>query len=676
MEYFVTGATGFIGKRLVKKLLARRGSTVHFLVREESRDKVASLLAAWGVSEARAKPVYGDLGKPMLGVGKAAIKELTGRIDHFFHLAAVYDLKADADSQIVANIEGTRNAVALANAIKAGIFQHCSSIAAAGLYEGVFREDMFEEAENLDHPYFATKHDSEKIVRQEVKGAWRVYRPALVVGDSKTGEMDKIDGPYYFFKLIQRLRGMLPPWMPAVGIEGGRINIVPVDFVVDAMDHIAHAKDQDGKAFHLVDPTPNRVGDVLNTFAKAAHAPQMSLRVNAALLGFIPNSVKKGLLALTPVRRIKNAVMKDLGLPDDMLQFVNYPTRFDCRETTALLKGTGIECPRLEDYAYRLWDYWERNLDPDLFIDRTLKGQVQGRVVLVTGGSSGIGLAAAHKLAAAGAITVIVGREQDKLDAAKAEIEAALKEAAAGKKKGADNGGQVITLSADLADMASCDRMVAELVERFGGVDVLINNAGRSIRRGIESSYDRFHDFERTMQLNYFGCLRTTMGLLPHMAAKRRGHVVNISSIGVLTNAPRFSAYVASKAALDAWTRCAASEFVDVGVTFTSINMPLVRTPMIAPTKLYQNVPTLSPDEAADLIVQAIVYKPVRIATRLGIFGEVLHALAPRVAQIVMNTTFRMFPDSDAAKAPKEGDRPKATADQIAFANLMRGIHF
>jgi NAD(P)-dependent dehydrogenase (short-subunit alcohol dehydrogenase family)/thioester reductase-like protein len=645
-------------------------------VREESRDKVASLLAAWGVSEARAKPVYGDLGKPMLGVGKAAIKELTGRIDHFFHLAAVYDLKADADSQIVANIEGTRNAVALANAIKAGIFQHCSSIAAAGLYEGVFREDMFEEAENLEHPYFATKHDSEKIVRQEVKGAWRVYRPALVVGDSRTGEMDKIDGPYYFFKLIQRLRGMLPPWMPTVGIEGGRINIVPVDFVVDAMDHIAHAKDQDGKAFHLVDPTPYRVGDVLNIFAKAAHAPQMSLRVNAALLGFIPNSVKKGMLALTPVRRIKNAVMKDLGLPDDMLQFVNYPTRFDCRDTTALLKGTGIECPRLEDYAYRLWDYWERNLDPDLFIDRTLKGQVQGRVVLVTGGSSGIGLAAAHKLAAAGAITVIVGREQDKLDAARAEIEAALKEAAAGKKKDADNGGTVVTLSADLADMASCDRLVAELVERFGGVDVLINNAGRSIRRGIESSYDRFHDFERTMQLNYFGCLRTTMGLLPHMAAKRRGHVVNISSIGVLTNAPRFSAYVASKAALDAWTRCASSEFADQGITFTTINMPLVRTPMIAPTKIYNNVPTLSPEQAADMIAQACISKPVRIATRLGVFGEVLHALVPRVAQIVMNTSFRMFPDSDAARGDKGSAKPQLSAEAVAMQQLMRGIHF
>ena len=669
MEYFVTGASGFIGRRLVKKLLSRRGAVVHFLIRQSSQDKVAELLAYWGVDEKRAKPVFGDLVQPRLGLTKAALKQLGG-IDHFFHLAAVYDLGADAESQVQINIEGTRNAVVAANEMKAGCFQHVSSIAAAGLYEGVFREDMFEEAENLDHPYFQTKHESEKIVRKECKVPWRVYRPSLVVGDSATGEMDKIDGPYYFFKLIQRMRQMLPPWMPTLGIEGGRINIVPVDFVVAAVDHIAHQKGHDGKAFHIVDPTPYRVGDILNIFASAAHAPQFALRLNAALLGFIPNSVKKGMLALTPVRRIRNAVMKDLGLPEDIITFVNYPTRFDCREATAALKGSGIECPRLPDYAYRLWDYWERNLDPDLFIDRTLKGKVRGKVVLVTGGSSGIGLAAAHKIAQAGAITVIVGRDQDKLDTAKGEIDAALKEA------GNPNGGEVVTLSADLASIEDCDRMVAWLVEKYGGVDVLINNAGRSIRRGIESSYDRFHDFERTMQLNYFGCLRTTMGLLPQMAAKRSGHVVNISSIGVLTNAPRFSAYVASKAALDAWTRCAASEFIDVGITFTTINMPLVKTPMIAPTKIYENVPTLNPDEAADLIVQAIVYKPVRIATRLGVFGQILHAAAPRIAQIVMNTTFRMFPDSDAAKGAKDAEKVKATADQIAFANLMRGIHF
>jgi NAD(P)-dependent dehydrogenase (short-subunit alcohol dehydrogenase family) len=224
--------------------------------------------------------------------------------------------------------------------------------------------------------------------------------------------------------------------------------------------------------------------------------------------------------------------------------------------------------------------------------------------------------------------------------------------------------------------MEDCDRFVKLLIENHGGVDVLVNNAGRSIRRGIESSFDRFHDFERTMQLNYFGALRLTMGLLPKMIERRSGHVINISSIGVLTNAPRFSAYVASKAALDAWTRCAASEFADVNIKFTTINMPLVRTPMIAPTKIYQNVPTLTPDEAADLISQAIVFKPVRIATRMGIFGEVLHALVPRVAQIVMNTSFRMFPDSDAAKGAGEKKVPQLSADQMALQQLLRGVHF
>ncbi|MCE1193669.1 MAG: SDR family oxidoreductase [Acidovorax sp.] len=662
MKYFVTGATGFIGKRLVKKLLERKGAVVYFLLRQESADKVAGLRSYWGVGAARAVPVYGDLTARKLGVSAQDVKALKGKIDHFYHLAAVYDLAADEETQVAVNIEGTRNTVELARAIEAGHFHHVSSIAAAGLYEGVFREDMFDEAEGLDHPYFQTKHESEKIVRQDCKVPWTVYRPAMVVGDSQTGEMDKIDGPYYFFKLIQRLRELLPPWMPTVGLEGGRVNIVPVDFVVNALNAISHQKDIGKKCYHLVDPVGYRVGDVLDIFSRAAHAPRMNLFVNAALLGFIPKGVKRSLMALAPVRRVRNAVMKDLGLPEDMLTFVNYPTRFDCRETLAALKGSGVACPNLKDYAWRLWDYWERHLDPELFIDRTLKGTVAGKVVLVTGGSSGIGLAAAHKFAEAGATTLICGRDQDKLDEACAEAKA--------------KGYQFIAYPADIADMADCDRFVQLLIDNHGGVDFLINNAGRSIRRAIESSYDRFHDYERTMQLNYFGCLRVTMGLLPGMVEKRKGHVVNISSIGVLTNAPRFSAYVASKAALDAWTRCASSEFADQGITFTTINMPLVRTPMIAPTKIYNNVPTLSPEEAADMIAQACIFKPVRIATRLGITGQLLHALVPRVAQITMNTSFRMFPDSTAAKGGSKDAKPQLSAEAVALQQMMRGIHF
>ncbi len=665
MHYFITGATGFIGKRLVKKLLERKGTTVYFLLRAESAAKVADLHAYWGLTTAeaqtRAVAIHGDLTLPGLGVSATDVKLLKGKVDHFHHLAAVYDLGADEDSQVAVNIDGTRNAVELAQAIGAGHFHHVSSIAAAGLYEGVFREDMFDEAEGLDHPYFKTKHESEKIVRKECRLPWTVYRPAMVVGDSTTGEMDKIDGPYYFFKLIQRMRQILPPWMPSVGLEGGRINIVPVDFVVNALAHISHQPGTAGRCFHLVDPVGYRVGDVLDIFSQAAHAPRMNLFVNAALLGFIPRGVKKGLMALAPVRRVRNAVMQDLGLPDDILTFINYPTRFDRRDTDAMLKGSGVECPNLKDYAWKLWDYWERHLDPDLHIDRTLKGTVGGKVVLVTGGSSGIGLAAAHKFAEAGAITLICGRDQAKLDEACAEAQA--------------KGYQFIAYATDIADMADCDRFVKQVIADHGGVDFLINNAGRSIRRAIEGSYDRFHDYERTMQLNYFGCLRVTMGFLPGMTAKRKGHVVNISSIGVLTNAPRFSAYVASKAALDAWTRCASSEFADVGITFSTINMPLVRTPMIAPTKIYNNVPTLEPEEAADMIAQACIYKPVRVATRLGITGQVLHALVPRIAQIVMNTSFRMFPDSAAAKGDKTS-KPQLSPEAVAMQQMMRGIHF
>ena len=661
MPYFVTGATGFIGKRLVKKLLERKGAKVYFLIRKESVGKVAALRDYWGVSAARAIAVHGDLTRKKLGVSAEDIKKLKGEIDGFYHLAAVYDLEADEESQIAVNIDGTRNTVEFAKAIDAGHFHHVSSIAAAGLYEGVFREDMFKEAENYDHPYFRTKHESEKIVRDECKLPWTVFRPAMVVGDSMTGEMDKIDGPYYFFKLIQRIRKLLPSWMPMVGLEGGRINIVPVDFVVNSLDYISHQEHASGKCFHLVDPVGYRVGDVLDILSKAAHAPRMNLFINAALLGFIPKAVKKGLMALGPVRRIRDAIMTDLGVPEGLLTFVNYPTRFDCRETLAALKGSGITCPNLNDYAWRLWDYWERHLDPDLFIDRSLRGTVGGKVVLITGGSSGIGLATAHKFAEAGANVLICGRDQGKLDEA-------CKEASA-------KGYRFTAYAVDIADMADCDRFIAELIAAHGGVDFLINNAGRSIRRAVEASYDRFHDFERTMQLNYFGSLRVTMGLLPGMEARREGHVVNISSIGVLTNAPRFSAYVASKAALDAWTRCASSEFADVGISFTTINMPLVRTPMIAPTNLYNNVPTLAPEEAADLIAQACIFKPVRIATRLGIAGEVMHALVPKVAQIAMNTSFRMFPDSSAAKGEK-GDKTKLSPEALAMQKMMRGIHF
>jgi len=661
MAYFVTGATGFIGRFVVANLL-KRGKPVYVLVRKGSLRKLDELRAHWGADDKQVIPVIGDLAKKGLGIADADAKKLKGKIDHYFHLAAVYDLKASADDQQLANVAGTRHALQFAGAVAAGCFHHVSSIAAAGLYDGVFREDMFEEAEDLDHPYFKTKHDSEALVRNEYDRPYRIYRPGFVVGDSKTGYIDKIDGPYYFFKLIQKMRQMLPPWVPTVGIEGGRINIVPVDFVADALDYLAHKKGLDGKCFHLTDPHPYRIGEVLNIFAKAAHAPQMTMRVNAKMFGFIPAPILYGLGSLSPVKRAIRVVLQDLGIPRDVFQFVNWPTRYDNREAAKALKGSGIEVPRLDSYAHRLWDYWERNLDPDLFIDRTLGGRVRDKVVVVTGGSSGIGHATARKLAEAGATVIIVARDPEKLEATRKEIAAA--------------GGKCFTYSCDLADMTAIDGLAKKVLAEHGTVDFLVNNAGRSIRRAVINSIDRFHDFERTMQLNYFGPVRLILAFLPRMVEAKHGHIINISSIGVLSRAPRFSAYVASKSALDAFSECAASEVIDKGIHFTNINMPLVRTPMIAPTKIYENVPTLAPEEAAGLVVEAIVYRPVRIATRLGIFGAVCHAIAPKITQVLLNTAFNMFPDSSAAQGKKGAEPQPLSPEQIAFAQLTQGIHW
>jgi NAD(P)-dependent dehydrogenase (short-subunit alcohol dehydrogenase family) len=706
MSYFVTGATGFIGRHLVELLLEREG-TVYVLVREGSKGRLEELRSRWGVDSDRVVGIVGDLSQRGLGVSDADTDRLRGEVDQLFHLAAIYDMTADAESQRVANIEGTRHMVEFAEAVEAGRVHMVSSIAAAGLYKGVWREDMFEEAEDLDnHPYFRTKHDSEGIVRSESTRPWRVYRPGIVVGHSETGEMDKIDGPYYFFKLIRRLRGTIPEWVPMPGVEGREINLVPVDFVARAMDHIAHLDGLDGRAFHLTDPNPKTAGEVIDIFARAAHAPQSSVRLPAELIDLAAPFVKAA-ASLPPGDIVADRVLRDFGIPRSVLTYVNYPTSFDSRGAQAALAGTDIRVPPLEAYADKLWDYWERHLDPDLYGDRTLVGAVRGRrglvggtsqiaeqqvpdellravrrvrgraslesavrgrVVMVTGASSGIGKAAAMKIADAGGIVLLVARTAEKLEETKETIEA--------------RGGIAYVHSADLSDMDDIDRMADEALAQHGHVDVLVNNAGRSIRRSIALSYDRFHDFERTMQLNYFGAVKLILKLLPVMRERRSGQIINVSSIGVQTNTPRFSAYVASKAALDAFSRCIASEIIDDGVNISIIYMPLVRTPMIKPTRMYDRFPTITPDKAADMICDAIIHRPKRIATPLGTLGQILYAINPKSIDYILNSAYKLFPDSSAARGerPRERAAPapaeEASTEQVMFASLMRGIHW
>lgn len=662
-NYLVTGATGFLGGRLVERLLRDPDAVVHALVREGSVGRLKSRAQGWDGSD-RLHVVVGDLLESNLGIKKADRTRLAKGVDHLVHLAALYDLTTDDEVNQAINVDGTERVVALANSLKVSCLHHVSSVAVAGEFEGTFSEDMFDEGQDLTSPYHRTKFESEKVVRETAKVPWRVYRPAVVVGDSITGEIDKIDGPYYLFETIRRL-AELPSQARVIVPNVGDTNVVPVDYVADAMVHLMHAEGLDGQAFHLANPKPQSVISVFNAFAAAAGAPRLVAVLPKAALR--PISAAADLLKRIPgAELVRDITLDQLKIPPEVLPHLAFKPSFDTATTRAALSGTDIEVPPLDGYAEVLWQYWTKNLDPDRARRSPAGRQLAGRRVVITGASSGIGEAAALQVAREGGVPILVARRIEALEAVKQQVE--------------QEGGQAWAYACDITEEASVNALVDNLLADHEGIDMLVNNAGRSIRRSVKLSYDRFHDFERTMEINYFGALRMMLGLLPHMTERRFGHIVNVSSIGVQANPPRFSAYVASKAALDAFTRVAATETYGDGVTFTTIHMPLVRTPMIAPTKLYQAFPTISPEEAAELVIQGLVDKPKEINTTIGTTGEVLHAMAPEAADQLLHVAYRVFPDSAAARGAEDSESGSEHADLSRTANalvrLLPGVHW
>jgi short-subunit dehydrogenase len=287
----------------------------------------------------------------------------------------------------------------------------------------------------------------------------------------------------------------------------------------------------------------------------------------------------------------------------------------------------------------------------------SLQDSVRNKVVLITGASSGIGKAIALKVGSAGGVVLLVARSEDKLQEIKEQIES--------------NGGRATVHPANLTDLDDIDRLCNEVLEQHVAVDILINNAGKSIRRSIDRSYGRFHDFQRTMQLNYFAPVKLILNLLPVMRERGAGHIINVSTIGLQVNTPRFSAYVASKAALDAFSKSIAPEIIGDGVHITTVYMPLVRTPMIAPTKIYDRFPTLTPEQAAEMITEAIRKRPKRIATSLGNLGQLTYAIVPGAQDLIAHQAYQLFPESDGAKKDEQ-----RTAEQRAFAQATRGVHW
>ncbi|MDT7731773.1 MAG: hypothetical protein QOK45_2026 [Mycobacterium sp.] len=660
MRYVVTGGTGFIGRRVVSRIMARSDDAeVWVLVRRESLSRFERLATegdqAWGD---RAKPLVGDLTAANLGLTDEAVAEL-GAVDHVVHCAAIYDITADDADQRAANVDGTRAVIDLACRLGATL-HHVSSIAVAGTYHGEFTEDDFDVGQDLPTPYHQTKFEAELLVRSAAGLPYRVYRPAVVVGDSHTGEMDKVDGPYYFFGLLRKL-AVLPRFTPMVLPDTGRTNIVPVDFVVDAIVELMHADGRDGQTFHLTAPKTIGLRSIYRGVAEAAGLPP--------LRGSLPGA------AVTPFLRVsgrakvlRNMAATQLGIPGEILDVVDLAPTFTSSNTVEALRGTGIAVPEFASYAAQLWSYWVEHLDPDRARRDNPAGPLVGKHVIITGASSGIGRASAIAVAERGATVFALARNAEALDDLIAEIRA--------------EGGQAHAFTCDVTDSTSVEHTVKDILGRFGHVDYLVNNAGRSIRRSVMASTDRLHDYERVMAVNYFGAVRMVLALLPHWRERRFGHVVNVSSAGVQANGPKYSAYLPSKAALDAFSDVVSTETLSDHITFTNIHMPLVKTPMIAPSRRLNPIPPISSEHAAAMVVRGLVEKPARIDTPVGTLADFGNYMTPKLSRRVLHQLYLGYPDSAAARGVTPAEpaaepptrRPKRPARGIKSVRMLRPV--
>ena len=622
MRYVVTGGTGFIGRRVVSRLLdARPDAEVWVLVRRQSLGRFERLAAEWGE---RAKPLVGEL--PELALTQDTVAEL-GTMDHVVHCAAIYDITAGEAEQRAANVEGTRAVIELAQRLNA-TFHHVSSIAVAGDFAGEYTEDDFDVGQQLPTPYHQTKFEAELLVRSAPGLRYRIYRPAVVVGDSRTGEMDKVDGPYYFFGVLAKL-AVLPSFTPILLPDTGRTNIVPVDYVIDALVALMHAEGRDGQTFHLTAPKTVGLRGIYRGVAKAAGLPP--------LRGSLPRSVAAPVLKVSGrAKVVRNMAATQLGIPAEVLDVVDLAPTFVNDETRKALHGTNIEVPEFASYAPTLWRYWAEHLDPDRARRDNKAGPLVGRHVIITGASSGIGRASAIAVAERGATVFALARNADALDKLVAEIRA--------------NGGRAYAFTCDVTDSVSVEHTIKDILGRFDHVDYLVNNAGRSIRRSVINSTERLHDYERVMAVNYFGAVRMVLALLPHWRERRFGHVVNVSSAGVQARNPKYSSYLPTKAALDAFADVIASETLSDHITFTNIHMPLVRTPMIVPSHRLNPVPAISPERAAAMVVRGLVEKPARIDTPMGTLAEVGNYFTPRLSRRILHQLYLGYPDSAAAR--------------------------
>ena len=590
------------------------------------------------------KPLVGDLTAENLGLTDEAVAEL-GAVDHIVHCAAIYDITADEADQRAANVEGTRAVIDLARRLDATL-HHVSSIAVAGTYHGEFTEDDFDVAQDLPTPYHQTKFEAELLVRS-------------AAGTALPGVPARGRGR----RLPHRRNGQdrRPVLLLRPAGEAGRVAEVHPDGAARHRPHQHRSCRLCGGSRRRDSCTPT-----VATGRPSTSPPRKPLGCAASTAASPRRQACRRFAGHCPVRPRH----RSCGPPGAPRWCATWPPpssayrvrsstsstlrpTFTSANTAEALRGTGITVPEFASYAPKLWRYWAEHLDPDRARRDDPAGPLVGKHVIITGASSGIGRASAIAVAERGATVFALARNAEALDDLIAEIRAA--------------GGQAHAFTCDVTDSTSVEHTVKDILGRFGHVDYLVNNAGRSIRRSVIASTDRLHDYERVMAVNYFGAVRMVLALLPHWRERRFGHVVNVSSAGVQANGPKYSAYLPSKAALDAFADVVSTETLSDHITFTNIHMPLVKTPMIVPSRRLNPIPPISPEHAAAMVVRGLVEKPARIDTPVGTLADFGNYMTPKLSRRILHQLYLGYPDSAAARGvapaePSTSFRPVAAA--------------
>lgn len=625
----VTGAAGFFGRQLVLELLHRHPhDRVVALVHGDDEDELRGWLDARRAHVERLEVVRGELTAARCGLAEEHVTRLVGNCVHVYHTAARYELThTDPERDEIVNVEGTQRILELADAIGAASFAHVSTVMVAGDYHGIWTEEHLRETPGWPTSYARSKHRAELLVQESRLPVRGIYRLGVLVGDAVTGVHFKQDGVYGFFEAIRSIDRAVPRGLPLPTFGWGAIPLCPVDHAARALVALAADPSPGLTVHHVFEDEVLRADEIMRLVLAAAGREDT---FDLAWIGHAVRSLDEQAEHDTVLAQLRDdvlAILADADVPQHLLGELHQATQFSNDITSTRLRELGIDSPTFASYASRIWHGWLAHRTRAM-LDRR-RAFFSGKHIVMTGGSSGIGAEMLRRMLDADVASVVVlGRGSERLEAAVAAHPARER---------------VEHLSCNLIDPADVTSAVERLLADGRMIDALVLSAGLSIDRRLLDMADDLNEMARMTQVNFLAPTHLIRGLLPLIEHRTDARIVTVSTISTQLDVPGFTVYAATKAALDQVFAVLPAELAGKGISFVTVRLPLVKTPMTDVHVRLRDVPMLSVGRAAEMVLAAFESGDPRAGTRLGNVIELLRTLHPTLARAFSSVGWRAY---------------------------------